>query len=59
MGRAVEEMLGQVTNARLLFERWLAFNPYHHGYRMCIKWHRICIKSKQGFFYFSKKLEIF
>lgn len=33
----MEEMLGQVTNARLLFERWLAFNPDHHGYRMCIK----------------------
>lgn len=33
----MEEMMGQVDNARQLFTRWLAYDPDHHAYRACVK----------------------
>ena len=33
----MEEMLGNVPGARQIFERWMAFEPDHHGWMAYIK----------------------
>ncbi len=33
----MEEMLGNVPGARQIFERWMSFEPDHHGWMAYIK----------------------
>ena len=33
----MEEMLGNIPGARQIFERWMAFEPDHHGWMAYIK----------------------
>ena len=35
----MEEMLGNIPGARQIFERWMAFEPDHHGWMAYIKVH--------------------
>ncbi len=38
----MEEMLGNVPGARQIFERWMAFEPDHHGWMAYIKVTFLC-----------------
>ena len=33
----MEEMMGNVAGARQIFERWMAFEPDHHGWLAYVK----------------------
>lgn len=37
----MEEMLGNVAGARQIFERWMAWEPDHHGWAAYIKVRRV------------------
>ena len=40
----MEEMLGNVAGARQIYERWMSFEPDHHGWMSYIKvLHMSCI----------------
>ena len=42
----MEEMLGNVAGARQIFERWMAWEPDHHGWMAYIKvggWGGVCV----------------
>ena len=49
----MEEMLGNVPGARQIFERWMSFEPDHHGWAAYIKvpqalWLPLGLKADRG-----------
>ncbi len=51
----MEEMLGNVPGARQIFERWMAFEPDHHGWMAYIK---VCDPMPAWQFIFNSVLQV-
>jgi hypothetical protein len=46
----MEEMLGNIAGARQIFERWMKWEPDHHGWTAYIKARRFFLRHCTGSF---------